>query len=231
MERRSFITNTIAAILWSFLPFNKSFAKMVEIAEKAPKNSMNVLLYLIQSKSGEWKVKATKWTDLNKERLRYSQFKIETFKPLGIYDNTEIQFFQKKYWKHYNCEGILIPVDHAQCSKNGKTTPVVKQSTFKSRSRGGKTNIRNNHIQTLGKEWGAINSKNNIIQHSTQLLGAKKMKEITSAPIQQFDLNGNWIKNWNSINDAKRAGYHGGHISECCNNKKPQYKNCLWKFK
>jgi len=46
-----------------------------------------------------------------------------------------------------------------------------------------------------------------------------------------MNMDGKKIKEWNSINDAKRAGYHGGHISNCCNRLKPQYKGFLWKFK
>ena len=47
------------------------------------------------------------------------------------------------------------------------------------------------------------------------------IKIANSVPIAQFDLNGNFIKDWDSIADVRRA-LGIGHISECCRGK---YKN------
>lgn len=95
----------------------------------------------------------------------------------------------------------------------------------------GNINKDSGHISKLGKKWGSIQGKNNTISHSTKVLGAKTMADKTSMKILQLDMEGNLIKEWNSINDAKREGFHAGHISECCNNKKPQYKGFKWEFK
>jgi hypothetical protein len=231
MNRRSFLKNSIGALLFSALSSNKVLASVVN---STPKDSLNILLYLIQSKNGDWKVRATKWTNLNKDKLRYSQYDISTFKPLGIYDNSEIMDMQRKYWKQYNCKGKLVPVNHIQCTKNGFNTPVSKVATFESRSKAGMTNIINNHIQSLGKEYGPIfgkkYGKNNIWFARTKE-GIKNQVKSASMKVYQLDFNKNLIKLWNSLNDAKRAGYHAGHISECCNGLKPQYKGYLWKFK
>jgi hypothetical protein len=114
--------------------------------------------------------------------------------------------------------------------ENGKQT-ISNNSSFEARQRGGLTNVQTGHISNLGSVWGPINALNNEIQYSTQLLGAQAMKEKSSTPIIQMDMDRNVIREWNSINDAKRAGYHAGHISNCCNGLKPQYRGFLWEFK
>jgi hypothetical protein len=119
--------------------------------------------------------------------------------------------------------------------ENGTNNPASKVATFESRQKGGLTNVETGHISNLGSTYGpAIGKKygpKNGRKVGSSGLGAQTMKEKYSAPIIQMDMDGNVVKEWNSINDAKRAGYHGGHISNCCNNKKPQYKGYIWKFK
>ena len=80
----------------------------------------------------------------------------ETFKPLGIFDNSKIKEYQKRYVKKYNAVRSLHSVNHIQCSINGKNHCISKQATFSSRSMGGFTNFKNGHIQSLGKQWGPI---------------------------------------------------------------------------
>ena len=58
-------------------------------------------------------------------------------------------------------------------------------------------------------------------------MSAKKSSRV----VLQYDLDGNFINQWESMNDAKRNGYHAGHISDCCNAKKSQYNGFIWKFK
>lgn len=114
--------------------------------------------------------------------------------------------------------------------ENGKST-ISKNSTKKGRSSGGLTNKKNGHISKLGKKYGGKFFDPNGPSHEIKLMGAKAMAEKSSKEVIQFDLKGNLIKEWNSINDAKRDGYHAGNISKCCNNKKPQYRGFIWKFK
>ena len=81
-------------------------------------------------------------------------------------------------------------------------------------------NIINNHIQSLGKEWGTFIGKKygkyNIKFARTKEAVAKQAQS-SSTPIIQLSMNNEIIRFWNSMNDAKRAGYHAGHISNCCN--------------
>ena len=49
--------------------------------------------------------------------------------------------------------------------------------------------------------------------------------------VNQYDLNGNFIKTWNSIKEANNF-YGTSHISECCNDKSNRNiaKGYLWKY-
>lgn len=116
--------------------------------------------------------------------------------------------------------------------ENGKLT-IQSNSSTDGRSKGGQTNKKTGHISKLGKEWGSVIGKKygakNILHCQTKEAIEKAIKT-KSMPIKQFTICGKLIKKWNSINDAKRAGYHGGHISECCNGLKKQYKGFIWRF-
>jgi len=56
MKRRDFLKNSIGFLLFGSLASNKTLAKTIEVFQ--PK-SIDVLLYLIQTKNGDWKVKGT----------------------------------------------------------------------------------------------------------------------------------------------------------------------------
>lgn len=129
-----------------------------------------------------------------------------------------------------------LSIQHLTRIENGRET-IAKNSSYQSRQKGGLKNKENGHIQSIGKEWGGFVGKKYGKKNGKKVaatgLGAKAMKEKYSAPILQMDMNGKVVKEWNSINDAKRSKYkfHAGHISDCCNGKKPQYRGFIWKFK
>jgi hypothetical protein len=51
-------------------------------------------------------------------------------------------------------------------------------------------------------------------------------------PILQYDLEGNFIKEWPSIVSAsKTLNVKGGNISECCRGNQKTSKKYIWKFK
>lgn len=50
--------------------------------------------------------------------------------------------------------------------------------------------------------------------------------------VNQYDLNMNLIKTWDSIYSIqKECGYHGSEISSVCNYKKKTYKQFVWRFR
>lgn len=53
-----------------------------------------------------------------------------------------------------------------------------------------------------------------------------------SKPVLQFDLEGNFIKEWPSIIEIKRQlGYSNGNVSLCCRGIYKSYKGYIWKYK
>jgi len=54
----------------------------------------------------------------------------------------------------------------------------------------------------------------------------------TKKKILQYDLNGNFIKEWNSGQEiVKTLKFSSGAISFCCNGKRKTHKGYIWKFK
>lgn len=47
--------------------------------------------------------------------------------------------------------------------------------------------------------------------------------------INQYDLNGNFIKKWNSIKEAN-IKYNNYHISQCCSGKRKTAGGYIWKY-
>ena len=115
--------------------------------------------------------------------------------------------------------------------ENGKQT-IADNSSFEGRSKGGQTNVKTGHIQSLGTTWGPINSLKNEIQYSTQLLGAQAMKEKSSQRCEQLSLNNEHIRYWDSIHEAGRNGYNVSQISAICNNKPKMktHRGYKWRF-
>jgi hypothetical protein len=104
MDRRGFIKNSIGALLFGALTSNKVLAEVVDtMTPKSPK----VLLYLIQTINGEWKIRATKWVDLPIKRLIPSEVNPKTFKPLDIVDLNNVYERRNQLWQEYNCTGRM----------------------------------------------------------------------------------------------------------------------------
>jgi hypothetical protein len=124
MLRRDFLKNSIGALLGVALTSNKALASIVEtLTPESPK----VLLYLIQTTSGVWKVKATKWVDLYKsKRLKPCEVKKETFQALDIVDYEDATKRKYELWKQYNCSGKLTPVRIIEDTIAGKKSLTSK---------------------------------------------------------------------------------------------------------
>ena len=114
---------------------------------------------------------------------------------------------------------------------NGNTTPVSKQASYASRQKGGLTNKKTGHISNLGKKYGAINALKGGTTQEVRLLGAKAMAKKSSKIVLQYDLEGNFIKEWASIQECGRNGFSVSSICRCCNNKANQAKGFIWKYK
>ena len=58
----------------------------------------------------------------------------------------------------------------------------------------------------------------------------KKSAEKRKKPILQFDKNGNFIREWPSMTDARNAGYKG-HIIDVCHGYRKYACGYIWRFK
>jgi hypothetical protein len=104
VDRRSFLKNSIGALLFAGLTSNKVLAGVVEtLTPDSPK----VLLYLIQLKNGEWKIRVTKWVDVPTKRLNEPNIIRETFKPIEVVDFNQVVSKRFFYWEKYNCSGRM----------------------------------------------------------------------------------------------------------------------------
>lgn len=74
-------------------------------------------------------------------------------------------------------------------------------------------------------EW--TTPKQNV-NHGTCI---QRRSEKLSKKVLQYDLNGNFIREWNSTMECERNGFHSGCISDCCNNKRKKHQNFIWKYK
>jgi NUMOD4 motif-containing protein/HNH endonuclease/NUMOD1 domain-containing protein len=83
-------------------------------------------------------------------------------------------------------------------------------------------------------EW-ATGSENKI--HSFTVLGRKNIglkgkDNVSSKVVLQYDLNGNFLNEFESSGDARRRlGLSSNHITDCCTGKLKNAYGFIWKFK
>ena len=61
--------------------------------------------------------------------------------------------------------------------------------------------------------------------------GIERRSKKRSKPVLQYDLEGNFIKEWVSINECVRNGYNQGNVAACCRGKRKYHKDCIWRYK
>lgn len=54
---------------------------------------------------------------------------------------------------------------------------------------------------------------------------------ITSKPVLQFTMDGEFVKEWPSVHECGRNGFDGSTVSDCCRGKCKTYKGYIWKYK
>jgi hypothetical protein len=229
MNRRSFLKNSIGSLLFGVLSTNKVLAAVIDTI---PLNSMDVLLYAVQTKWGDWKIRATKWTNLNSEKLKNSEFNIDTFTMLGVFDNSQIKKEQSKFAKQYSAIRSLHSVDHYQCTINGKNYPISKQATYKSRSSGGKTRVMQNkksgYWVEMTEKYSSENGKKNIKHCQTKY--AKIAQQNSASYIIEQVKNNSVVKTWKGTKSFKGSQFNYATIKKHIQNK-TEYKEYFWRYK
>lgn len=81
-------------------------------------------------------------------------------------------------------------------------------------------NKQNNKVKNL--QW--CSQRHNILEaYRLKLMKPRKLK------INQYDLQGNFIKQWNSIKEIE-IFYNCRHISACCKGKRKTAKGFIWRY-
>lgn len=84
-------------------------------------------------------------------------------------------------------------------------------------------NKQNNSVDNL--EWCSYKYNSN---YGTN---AERIAKSESKPINQYDLQGNFIKSWNSGTEIKiTLGYSNGNICNCCRGKQKTAYGFIWRY-
>lgn len=59
----------------------------------------------------------------------------------------------------------------------------------------------------------------------------KKTNGKMSKSVIQYTLDGEFVKEWVSLHECSRNGFHHQNIIRCCRGKYKQYKGYIWKYK
>lgn len=83
---------------------------------------------------------------------------------------------------------------------------------------------QNNHVENL--EWCNVKYNNNYGTSNN------RRSEKMSKQILQYNLNGDFVAEFNSIKDVEKLfGFNNGNISSCCLNKRKSANGFIWKYK
>lgn len=84
-------------------------------------------------------------------------------------------------------------------------------------------NPLNNNVNNL--EW--CNSKYNC-NFGTRI---ERISKRRSKTVLQYDLEGNFIREWKSSAECGRNGFNQGHVAACCQGKLKKHKDSIWRYK
>ena len=62
-------------------------------------------------------------------------------------------------------------------------------------------------------------------------IAAKNTNGKLSKTVLQYDLEGNFIREWESTAECGRNGFNRRHITECCRGKRKTHKKYIWRYK
>lgn len=121
---------------------------------------------------------------------------------VNLYKNNK----QKQYYVHRLVAEAFIP--------NPENLPEVNHKD---------ENKLNNNAENL--EWCDREYNCNFGTRNEKV--AKKC----SKPVVQYTLDGQFVREWESIRECGRNGFNQGNICMCCQGKLKKYKDFIWKYK
>ena len=88
----------------------------------------------------------------------------------------------------------------------------------------------NNCVDNL--EWCDSKYNNNYGTHIQRALLTRIINNRKTAPkkIDQYSLDGKFIKTWNSGTDLAKCGFNNGNICSCCKGQRKTSQSYIWKY-
>lgn len=89
-----------------------------------------------------------------------------------------------------------------------------------------------NRVENL--EWMTRTENQNHGTALERMMNTKIEKGIIKKmckPVLQYDLNGNFIREWGSTMECEKSGYNRGHVASCCRGEEKTHKGYIWKYK
>lgn len=132
---------------------------------------------------------------------------------------------------------VLSQESRDKISKNRSGKYVAHNKGKKSELKGNRHPMwRKTHSDELKKKWsaerkGATPWNKNKKYTPSELEKTKHKGSHVTFVVDQFSIDGNYIRSYNSINDAAISGAHKGCISLCCQGKRKTAAGFVWKIK
>jgi group I intron endonuclease len=159
------------------------------------------------------------------------------------------QFFIDKVKPEYNIN--LIANSSLGVKRSEETKEKIRQANLglkhpdwrnklKSEAQGGNNHWTKNKNFNDDSKLKMSESQKNLYQNGyvSPLKNRKKSEEeiekhrqSISKAVLQYDLNGNFIKEWFNCQETKTEGFIPSNVNKCCNNKQKKHKNYEWRFK
>jgi group I intron endonuclease len=186
-------------------------------------------------------VKNQKQTKLHRSFMKYGVLN-HKFEVILECNELELNKFERFYQEFYNCleQGLNCNLT----ASNDKSGKVCKE-----------TLQRMSEVQKGNKNWlGKKHTEESKAKISLAAKGRKHSDEVNkskgrkgrlgnrkgffselhprSVSVNQYDLNGNFIKEWICLMDIRRElNYHIGNISSCLKGRLKSYKKFKWEYK
>lgn len=146
---------------------------------------------------------------------------------LSVTDSEDFSItLERKFIEHYKQFTKLT-----NSTSGGEGRFLTEEALEKRRNNKKEYKVSNETKEKLKKTWSNPELRKSA---SMSRLGNLNPKRKNMKIVLQYDLQNNFIKEWNSGEDAAiLLNIHSSNINRCCNNK-PKYKSAggyIWKFK